>query len=161
MKSLRQFAAVALVSAGAGFLAGRCAPADEHIMKTGACFADGARAEESKLVGLVARRSVRQTARMLRMDLGTGRAGEAELEFEFMVRADGSMELQRSEASCGGRGCPGGSELPGIIGELVASELVLQPSGKECTLRIAAEVPPVDDSGRIFRIRPERTGTEL
>ncbi len=160
-KTLRIIAVSAAMAGSAGFMAGRsCAPLEERHARASAeaCAGMDTGSGATELMRLITKRSVRQTAAQLRSELGAGAEGQARLEFVFAVGPDGSLSLSGSNASCRSLPCPMESELPAIIGTLIASEWAVQSGDGACVIRIEVDIPPVADGmpQRLFRLQPGR-----
>lgn len=153
--TLRQIAASAAISAAAGYFAGSsCEPMAERILsaREDRC-AESQDSGMAKVAGLLAHRAVRKAAPVLRSELGAGAAGDTFIEYSFSSNGKGSIVLDGAAAFCRGGACPGESELPELIGALIASEWSSQPPAGGCSVLIRVEIPPVDVEAPPRRIR--------
>ena len=155
--NLRQLMAASAISAAAGYFAGSsCEPLAERIIHAreaaGRCE-ESEGSDMTRLVGLLAQRAVRKAAPVLRSELGAGSSGETVIEYTFSVGEGGSIALTGASASCQGASCPGESELPEMIGVLIASEWSAKPPGSGCEMLIRVEIPPLGDQAPPRRIR--------
>ena len=165
---LRHIAAAAALSASAGFAAGSCGPIAERLMWHESqarleqrCEEYNAEAQLPKLVGLIAHRAVRESTPLLRRELGAGEDGIALIQYNFSVSPRGGLQMTGADVSCEGGACPGTSELPDMIGVLIASEWSVEPIGRECTMTIKVEVPPLESTQHRVRLPPAGHGVDL
>lgn len=143
--SYSQMAAVAAVTLATGVCLGKGCfqPKAEGPIAAESCRISTAADDSARFVELVARRAVRQTAPMLRYELGAGESGEAEIFYQVSINEQGKLRLISSYVSCEGAPCPGESELPEMIGILLAGEWALGPREAPCLLEIGVRVPPL------------------
>ncbi len=151
--TFRQVAAVAALSAAAGFGSARtCAPKAEDITRAAdpgcqtAILAD----PSFQLLDLISERAVRQSAPALRSELGAGSHDELAIGFHLLIGKDGSLALLRATPYCGGERCGADSELPAIIGTLLAKEWTVRPQQSACDIEIMARVPAAEAENRRF-----------
>ncbi len=161
-RTLRAVVSGAAIAGAAGFFAGRsCAPLEERrAAATETCDGRDTGSGAMELIGLIARRSVRQTAAQLRAELGAGASEEARVEFIFAAAPDGSLSLMASGASCRSGPCPLESELPPLIGTIIASDWAIRAGDGRCVMRIGVDIPPVPERPRVFRF-PAGRGIDL
>lgn len=154
MALARPLALGAAVSAG--FFAGRQCPRSEGLAQA-ECRGpeDGAR-----FIELMARRALRKSAPEIRHEMKAGIDGDLEIGYTFSVGEGGSLRVLDSTVSC--EACRGDSELPELIGILIASEFTVPRQARSCTIEIRVEVPKLEGS-EMPRIRfpPEKNGIEL
>jgi hypothetical protein len=171
MLNVNQVAAVAALSAAVGYFAGgSCSPMHERIARSDLeppteqrCEIYNTDAHMPRLVGLVAHRAIRRSAPLIRSELGAGESETALIQYTFTVNGRGVLQMAEANVSCGGMPCPGTSELPDLIGVLIASEWKVEPTGRECAMQIIVEVPPKEGSipGRRIRLPAAEQGIDL
>lgn len=165
MKRFLVSAAAAAAIGGAGFAAGRCCkmPSEGPAGISQECRVSTSENDLARLVELMARRAIRQTSPALRQELGAGAGGDAEIRYLIAVSEQGTLKVVSSITSCGGARCPGDSELPELIGLLLASEFTVGPRSEPCMLEIGVSIPIVErpDGTRKLIFPPQGKGVEL
>ncbi len=144
--SLRNVAAIAAVSVVAGFSSARALqPIEEGLMRARASQECGEMVGNSKIIlDILAQRAANEAAIPLRSELYAGFDSNLTLEFRYAVSQDGSLRLVGATASCGGAPCAGESELPRLIGALIAEEWGVRAPGRECQITLRASVPQLE-----------------
>ncbi len=159
MYTLRQVAAAAALSAAAGYFAGSsCEPMAERMLsaRSGGIEERCRESQDSgmaRVAELLAKRAVRRAAPALRSELGAGATGDSLIEYTFLVNGKGDIVLDGAVAFCRGSACPGVSELPELIGVLIASEWSSQPQAGGCSVLMRVEIPPVEAEAPQRRLR--------
>lgn len=154
MAAARPLALGAALSAA--FVAGRQCPRSEGLAQAD-CLETG---EGARFVELMARRALRKSALEIRHEMKAGIDGDIEVGYTFSVGEEGSLRVLDSTVSC--EACRGDSELPELIGILIASEFTVPRQARACTIEIRVEVPKLEgrEMPRI-RLPPDKSGLEL
>lgn len=161
-RMLRDTALVSAI-AGAAFFAGRgFQPEAEGLGLAGGCRISGREDESARMLELIAKRALRRSAQPLRSELGAGAEGDVEIRYLISVSEDGRLKLVQAQTSCGGARCPGESELPEMIGLLLADQWGIKPPGRSCFLEMGLKVPALSGGDSpLIRIPSRGKGVEL
>src|SRR4030095_1400140 len=143
--TFRQMAAVAALSAAAGFFTPKnCHPmVEERREEMDSCTVASQLDPSVQMLSLIARRSVRMSALTIRSEAGAGAETAMDVHFDMLISPAGQVAFLQADISCGGKSCPMQTEVPAIIGVLMAQDWTVEPRSRTCTIEIDVPVPPV------------------
>jgi hypothetical protein len=136
LSSLKPIVITAAIAAG--FAAGKYTPKSESIAD---CSVSSEDDPSAKFIELMARRAIRKNALEIRHELKAGIDGDLDIGYRFIVGEEGTLRIKDAYIVCGREGCYGESELPELIGMLIAQEFSLHYHGNRCTLEFRVSVP--------------------